>query len=623
MQARLPLVILGIALLARDTAATRDLSAYRYFRALSIDLTGRPPSRAELSEFEKPGFDLPTWIDAHLNTPAYAERIRRVYADLLRLDLPEGAVAWAPPPVMLRWTTIQGPDARPIDLYFREGQRRSLPALDGQVCFSPSEIGVQVPHDGPPIGTPRSVSNALLEARTVLVRPWWLYRDYTSSHPKDRAGPSWVERLGYELLWSLFVEPDGKTPMTQVRVCREEAQRATEGKVVKTGRVRRKGDPLPAGRLSYPPADTAFATANAGSMVSCTTAAGFASSTECGCGVGLERCIPTGPNGFMMPWSTPLGIEQPFSSSPRPASLWLRTWWAQEAIHFMDDVFLADRDVRELLTSPATMINGPLAQFYRFLADASCCGTGAEFGYNSPESLFDPHAVPASIAPHDVAAWTRITDRGPHASGLLTMPIFLLKYGSRRQRAHAVYRTFLCQEFVAENAELRPSTEPDLTRREGCRSCHRRLEPMAAFFARIEESDWTYLPPARFPVSNTTCAASSPTAMPPACRSFYDPDFTTSHHATLRGAHAAPSNVDAGPRGLATEITRSPAFASCVVRNVAQSLLGRPLTHEDDAWQAALAEAFVSAGYRMRSLVRTIVVSSRYRDANDLLRGGR
>lgn len=32
-----------------------------------------------------------------------------------------------------------------------------------------------------------------------------------------------------------------------------------------------------------------------------------------------------------------------------------------------------------------------------------------------------------------------VADRGPHASGILTMPIFLAKYGSRRARAHVVY----------------------------------------------------------------------------------------------------------------------------------------------------------------------------------------
>jgi uncharacterized protein DUF1585 len=99
-----------------------------------------------------------------------------------------------------------------------------------------------------------------------------------------------------------------------------------------------------------------------------------------------------------------------------------------------------------------------------------------------------------------------------------------------------------------------------------------------------------------------------------ACRTFYDPAFTDARSAELRGAHGDPAHVDAGPRGLAAEITASPLFASCVVQNVAQGLLGRALTPDDDAWQADLARALVANGYRVRPLVCAIVTSPRYRE---------
>jgi len=193
-----------------------------------------------------------------------------------------------------------------------------------------------------------------------------------------------------------------------------------------------------------------------------------------------------------------------------------------------------------------------------------------------------------------------------------------LRYGSRRQRGHAIYSAFACREFLAETVKLEPSTEPDLTKRPGCAACHRRLEPMAAYFARIQESDWTYLPPKILPVSLERCTAGGPAGMPTgACRTFYDPDFTDRRSTMLRGAYGAPAHADAGPRGFAAEITSSPEFAPCVVKNVAQSLLGRALTADDDAWKAALATDFAAAGYRMRPLVRAIVTSPRYRDVND------
>jgi hypothetical protein len=272
------------------------------------------------------------------------------------------------------------------------------------------------------------------------------------------------------------------------------------------------------------------------------------------------------------------------------------------------------------LTSRATVVNGPLAQFYRALAGGTCCGPAQDLGYSQPEPLVEPGAIPTALVPQDTATWLPIADRGPHASGLLTMPIFLTKYGSRRARAHVAYSAFLCKDFVADALRLTPSTDPDLTRRPGCATCHTTLEPMAAYFTRIQESDWTFLPPAIFPMSLPRCAKDDPTKVPGACKPFYDPAFTTADHTTLRGAYAAIDHAEAGPAGLARELTDDPAFAPCVVQNVAQSLLGRPLTDEDDGWKATLTRTFVLGGYRMRALVEAIVTSPRYRDGNDAAR---
>ena len=107
--------------------------------------------------------------------------------------------------------------------------------------------------------------------------------------------------------------------------------------------------------------------------------------------------------------------------------------------------------------------------------------------------------MPTALVPEDTATWLPVADRGPHASGILTMPIFLTKYGSRRARAHVAYSAFLCKDFVADTAKLAPSDEPDLTKRPGCSTCHQTLEPMAAYFTRVAESDWTWLPATSVP----------------------------------------------------------------------------------------------------------------------------
>jgi hypothetical protein len=607
-----------IGIRADHTAAggAKTVADYRYFRALSIDFAGRPPLRDEIAAYEQPGFSVDKWLDQRLTGPEYAERITRIYLDLLRLEIPP-QVQFHPAATDLQMTKVMDPSGRMVTLYFRQAQRRANAAIDGQVCFTEDESGLRVPHSAAAVGTPKPIAKAVFEARTVLVKPWWLYADYRAKDPQDRASPDWVQRFGgFELMLQLFVEPD-KAPMEAVRVCREEAQTADTGRVLVTGRTNDKGPPPP-GRSRRLPPDSRFAIANPGKLVSCTDDIGVQNSAECGCGIGLERCLPTGPAGFMMPTETPLGAREPFQKTARPAHMWLRTWWTEEASHFIARIFEDDRDVRELLTSRATTINGPLALFYRTMANATCCGaTGDLFGYTTPDPLFDPKAVPPNIVVQDTTTWVTVADRGPHAAGVMTMPIFLLKYGTRRQRAHAVYTAFVCKDFVANNVKLQASQESDLTKRPGCATCHTRLEPLSAYFTRIQEGSWTYLPAQNFPLSLDRCKFANPKQMNGGCNVYYDPAFTTASHTVLRGAYSSAANAEAGPQGLAKEITSSPEFAPCVVKNVAQSLLGRPLSTDDEAWRADMAKTFVDSGYRMRALVRAIVTSPAYRDVND------
>jgi hypothetical protein len=600
---------------ARETHANLAVADYRYFRALSIDLAGRPPTRDELAAFEQPDFDLDAWIESHLTGDPYAERLRRIYMDALRLEIGP-SFQYVPNPVMLRRQQITGPDGAPMFVYFRRGQRRVDASRDGDFCLTRDETGMQFPPNAPAIGTAKPVAQVVLDEHTVVVKPWWLYADYRSTTPSDVIAPEWVKRFpGFVPAPALLLDAGGKTKATSVRVCREEAQTAETGAVYASGRAAaKKGDPLPGGRLTQPPGDSGFARIAKGRAVSCLSGTGFSSSVECGCGIGLERCLPNaGPQNeaaaFVMPARTPLGSELPFEANPAAPAAWIRMWWGQEASRFLDTLFGEDRDFREVLTSRATRINGPLAQFYRYLAGASCCGPGADVGYSQPDPLFDPAVVPEALTPEDTATWLPVADRGPHASGILTMPVFLTKYGSRRARAHVLFNAFLCKDFVADSVKLAPSTDPDLTKRPGCSSCHQTLEPLAAYFTRVQESDWTWLPASVFPMTNARCSGGKGGGL---CKQIYDPAFDK-----LRGAYGSPAHAELGPAGLAHELVSAPEFAPCVVENVAQSLLGRTLAPEDDAWKLQLVKVFVDGGYRMKALVRAIVKSPRYRAGND------
>jgi hypothetical protein len=608
---------------AAPAQPTRTLDDYRHFRALSIDLLGRMPTRTELELFEKSEFDLDAWIDKHLEGSPFVDRLTRVYMDLLRLEVGP-AFQFRPAASTLRRVTVEGPDGKPTYVFFRLNQRRAREETDGEFCLTEAESGLKIPANNQPAqGMAKAVSQAALDANTVLVRPWWLYRDYRSATPVLRYGDTWsTADPGYRPVDELLVEADDKTPTLAVRVCKEEASVKETGKIYTTGRKTVPGPP-PFGRLRPLPLDDAYAKAHKGDPLSCTSASSLSMSTECGCGVGLERCMPAdgfkkNAGAFVIPSRVPLGIDLPMDSFAQSPSEWHKFWWSQEALKFMARVFGADRDFREMLTAKYTYVNGPLAHFYRS-SSLAATGKAKAFGLvDDGEPLFDPARVPSDLLPHDVSLWQEVADRGPRASGIVTMPVFLTKYASRRARGAALYTTFLCKSFSAEAVMLMPSTEPNLMIRPGCNTCHATLEPLAAYFSRVVETDMSFLPAAQFPLSNPLCKKGPKGQFPGFCRDFYDPAFGDEKAGLLRGAYASPEHAEAGPAGAAAEVIASPAFASCAVERVTASFLGRPINADDAVLLKSLESAFVSGGYKMKALVRALVRSSTYRAGNNL-----
>src|SRR5208282_2828817 len=164
---------------------------------------------------------------------------------------------------------------------------------------------------------------------------------------------------------------------------------------------------------------------------------------------------------------------------------------------------------------------------------------------------------------------------------------------------------------------LTPSTEPNLMIRPGCSTCHATLEPLAAYFARVEPGSFVFLPESSFPAHSTTCKTNKNGKMNGPCTNLYDQAFADDKGAMLRSAYGSPAHADATPAGAAAEITRSPEFAACAVQRVTSSFLGRPTTPDDEPLLHSLGDEFVKSGYRMRALVRALVHSSAYRRANN------
>jgi hypothetical protein len=607
---------------APATRRLRSLEDYRRFRSLHIDLVGRFPSRDELSAFEDPSFDENTWVDAHLSGSAYSDRLTRVYMDPLRLEV-GNAVTVTPQATTLRRIQILGPDGKPEYVYYRRGQRRKKETTDGEFCLSEGETGLELLPNQPPKGTPIPVKKATLDEATVLIKPWWLYQDYAAHDPKARYGEgSTLADPAFLPGDKLLKEPDGSSTLS-VRVCREEAQAGQRGTVYASGRPLPQKGIAPVGRRKPAPQDDKYAKDHKGEPLSCRNALAVTSSVDCGCGVGLEHCLPgdsdgNDPGAFAVPTHSPLGPSLPLPSTVQSVSTYSKLFWTQEALRFFDRIFSTNRDFREVLTGSATLVNGPLAQYYRATSRASCCNRERAFGLNEELSpLFDPEHVPDGLGPADISRWMVVEDRGTESAGLLTMPVFLEKFASRRARAAAVYATFWCKSFTSTAKELTPSTEPNLMERTGCAGCHKTLEPLAAYFSRVEETSTVFLPAREFPIDDPRCKLDAKGKAPGFCAPFYDPAFSTTKAGKLRGAYASAANAEAGPKGLAKAVVASPEFARCAVERVTQSFLGRDLSSDDEPLVASLTRTFVASSYRMRGLVSAIVRSDAYRSSNN------
>lgn len=637
---RAPLVLLSavaIAALASLSAPAHDavaappakhaptLDDYRHFRALSIDVLGRMPTREEIGQMERSGFDLDSWIDHHLDGPAYADRLTRVYMDALRLE-PGPAVQHQSDATTLYRVQVQGPDKKPEWIYWRFRQRRAREPIDGEFCFTAEESGLEVDPNRPPKGEAKPISKELLEQRTVLVRPWWLYQDYRHEAPKVRLGEGARMPPSYQPVDGLLKDPDGK-PTEVVRVCREEASIADSAPVVLTNRKPPPKDaPLPPGRRRPLPLDTGPAKERAGQTVSCRSRFAAENVAACGCGHALEHCLPSDANqnggSFTFPNHMALGLDRPFDAARQGTNRTFPLWWSEEAKQIFGRLFREDRDFREVVTGRWTMVNGPLAMFYRSIAPGSCCGPETAFGMiQETAPLFSADAVPPDLLAYETDTWRVVNDRGPRAAGILTTPIFLEKYASPRARAAAIYQAFSCKSFVADNAQLMPSTEPDLTKRAGCKTCHSTLEPLAAYFARIPQGSSVFLPPATFPAVSPACKKDAKGNVPGRCNAFYDPAFADATHGTLRFAYASVEHADGGAAKAAADLVASTDFAACVVSRVAGSFLGRPLGPDDAALEKRLEATFVESGYRTRPLVRAILGADAYRHANNTRTG--
>ncbi len=121
---------LGLCLLRGPSQAAtteKTLQDYKYFRTLCIDLLGRMPTEQDLQAFERPDFNLESWIDTHLTGDTYADRLTRIYSDLLRPQTVSFQVGTSRN--TLARILVKDDTGTDTWVYFRPGQRRGRHAL--------------------------------------------------------------------------------------------------------------------------------------------------------------------------------------------------------------------------------------------------------------------------------------------------------------------------------------------------------------------------------------------------------------------------------------------------------------------------------------------------------------
>lgn len=353
-------------------------------------------------------------------------------------------------------------------------------------------------------------------------------------------------------------------PDTEIRVCAFDAQTATTGLTTTGGRP-----------------------------TSCR--AGVVRDAGCGCGPALRHCVSGGAGGSEQIIARALEDE--------PLRIFERVLRDESASYF--DAF----------TTTESSINGPLAHYFRY---ASAGVVDDSSGTEVPEIDFADRE------------W-RSLDRSDAHAGVLTTFAYLLRFASHRARANRFTTAFLCEPFQAPSGGLPPATDPcssdpNLSTRCGCASCHERLEPMAAHWGRWRfNGDYGFVDASRLPLFDESCANCAEGRCSAFCDEFYVTRDTSSHPTeremwlgTLQVAawrsEAEAAVIEEGPRALIESEGTIERMASCSARTLAQHLLHRELTSDEQLeWIPELAAAFEASGYRFPELVRAIVTDDRYR----------
>ena len=430
------------AMSAGPPPAQRTLDDYRHFRIAAIDLA-RPHADARRDRRLRAERLRPGPLDRRSSTtgPAYAERLTRIYMDLLRLEpnlnFIVGACA-ALSPRRPRPRRQADPRLLPREPAARApGDRRRVlpePRRDRRRRDDRTR-----PTSGPRRRSARSSSTVHGAREAVVAVP----RLPDARARRSASAEAWTERRSrVQAGGRPGHDADGK-PVIEVRVCREEAPTRETGHVYASGRTKApaKDAKLPGGRMrpAAPRPAVRDAAPRAGARVRLQAGARLRARLR------LRR-RPRALRAERPEQQRGQRLLLPEPHAARPGHAARRRAAAGAALVPVLVVArgraLPRRPVRErprLPRDPHRQADVRERAARAVLPDASSAATAA--GRRPPSGCSRRasrssirRACPADLEPQDVSTWKVVADRGPHAAGILTMPMFLEKYASARAR---------------------------------------------------------------------------------------------------------------------------------------------------------------------------------------------
>lgn len=321
--------------------------------------------------------------------------------------------------------------------------------------------------------------------------------------------------------------------------------------------------------------------------------------SSCGCGPQGAFCAP-----FTGDYSHPSATVSRIIASLN-----------REPLEIVASVVGRDEDYSTIFTTRRGLANGTLAFMNRYQTRQM---GELDFSASAP-----PEALPD--VPVEDRSW-REYQRGPEHSGVLTTPVYLGRFPTRRARINRFRTAFLCRPFVpstepAPDPEDSCNLEANLARRCGCQYCHSSIEPLGAAWGRWAERSTNYLDPVSYPSLDPVCASCVGAACPRRCRHYIttpiDGDavpFLGTLESYLYRSPADLQRLEAGPSSVVAEALASGELQTCTVTTAWERLLNRPMSAtETAAVLPALVRDFEAHGRSYRSLVRAIVTSPAYR----------